>query len=239
MSQQLWGTPAQQVSYECFYQGEWWSAVEHEESPMRVFIRVNGEVQWSMRSQPWVFLSGWMVKCSGAWGVTHEGFYQGEWWSAVEHDESTMRVFIRVTGEMQWSMSHPWGLSGWMVQCSGVNHEGFYQGEWRGAVEHDESTMRVFIWMNGEVQWSEATVEKYWIRQQWKCTGSGNSGKVPDLSTLQLHSFRDTWSSPPKKVSRPAKIKRCKHRPHKNYRQTTTHALVYQKPISIPFFGTF
>ena len=56
----------------------------------------------------------------------------------------------------------------------------------------------------------QATVEKYWIRQQWKSTGSGNSGKVPDLSTLQSHSFRDTGSSPPKKVSMPAKIKRCK-----------------------------
>ena len=62
-------------------------------------------------------------------------------------------------------------------------------------MEH-ESTMRVFIWMNGEVQWSEATVEKYWIRQQWKCTGSGNSGKVLDLSTLQLHSFRHLIFSP-------------------------------------------
>ena len=30
--------------------------MEHDESPMRVFIRVNGEVQWSMMSQ-------------------HEGFY--------------------------------------------------------------------------------------------------------------------------------------------------------------------
>ena len=163
MSQQLWGTRAQQVNYECFYQGEWWSAMEHEESPMSVFIRVNGEVQWSMMSQPWGF-------------------------------------FIRVTGEMQWSMSHPWGfLSGWMVQCSGawwVNHEGFYQGEWRGAVEHDESIHEGFYldeW-GGAVEWGnsgkvldQATVEMYWIRQQWKSTGSCNIGNVLDQATVEKY----------------------------------------------------
>ena len=233
------------VNHEGFYQGEWWSAVEHDESTMRVFIRVNGEVQWSMMSQPWGFLSGWMVKCSGAWWVNHEGFYQGEWWSAVEHDESTMRVFIRVNGEVQWSMmsqpwgflsgwmvsavehdestmrvfirvngevqwsmmSQPWGfLSGWLGRCSGawVTHEG-YQGEWCSVVEHDESTMKVFIRVNEEVQWSMSQPWGFlsgWmgrcsgVRQQWKSTGSGNSGKVLDLSTLQLHSFRHLIFSP-------------------------------------------
>ena len=182
---------ASQLWVVVFYQGDRGDAVEHDESPMRDFIRANGEMQWSMMSQPWGFLSGRMVNCSGAW-VNHEGFYQGEWWNAVEHDESTMRGFIRVNGEMQWSMmSQPWGfLSGWM-RCSGswwVTHECFYQGEW-GAVEHDELPMRVirvnevqwsmtshtwrfllgwmarsseawwanheiFIWVNGDVQWS-------------------------------------------------------------------------------------
>ena len=84
-----------------FYQGDRGDAVEHDESPMRDFIRANGEMQWSMMSHPWVFLSGWM-RCSGAWWVAHEG-YQGEW-GAMEHDESPMKVFIRVNGKEQWSM---------------------------------------------------------------------------------------------------------------------------------------
>ena len=161
MSQQLWGTPAQQVNYELLF-----------------FV---------------LFSSGWMMKCSGARWVSHDFFF--------------FFFFF---------------LPGWMGRCSGawwVYHEFFfYQGEWGGAVKNDESTMRGFIRVNGEEQWNmataeipeQATVEKYWIRQQWKSTGSGNSGKVPDLSTLKSHSFRDTGSSPPKKVSMPAKIKRCK-----------------------------
>ena len=44
----------------------------------------------------------------------------------------------------------------------------------------------------------------------------GNSGKVPGLGTLQSHSFRDTGSTPPKHVSRPANIKRCKLQAHNN-----------------------
>ena len=88
-------------------------------------------------SQLWVcfsfFLSGWLGRCSGAWRVTHEGFYQGEWWSAVEHDEST------------------WGfLLGWMRYSGAwrVNLEGFCKGEWQGAVKHDEPTMRFLSgWM--------------------------------------------------------------------------------------------
>ena len=79
------------------------------------------------------FLSGWLGRCSGAWRVTHEGFYQGEWWSAVEHDEST------------------WGfLLGWMRYSGAwrVNLEGFCKGEWQGAVKHDEPTMRFLSgWM--------------------------------------------------------------------------------------------
>ena len=35
-----------------FYQGEWGGAVKNDESTMRGFIRVNGEVQWSMTTQP-------------------------------------------------------------------------------------------------------------------------------------------------------------------------------------------
>ena len=188
---------ARGVTHEGFYQGEWWSAMEHEESAMSVFIRVNGEVQWSTRSHPWGFLSGWMVKCNGAWGVSHECFYQGEWWSAVEHEESPMRVFIRVNGEVQWSMmSQPWGfLSGWLGRCSGawVTHEG-YQGEWCSVVE---STMKVFIRVNEEVQWS--MMSQPWgflsgwmgrcsgVRQQWKSTGSGNSGNVLDQATAEKY----------------------------------------------------
>ena len=126
---------ASQLWVVVFYQGDRGDAVEHDESPMRDFIRANGEMQWSMMSQPWGFLSGW-IRCSGPW-VTHECFYQGEW-GAVEHDELPMRV-IRMN-EVQWSMtSHPWRfLLGWMARSSEAwwaNHE-------------------IFIWVNGEVQWS-------------------------------------------------------------------------------------
>ena len=146
-------------------------------SNLHAAINLNscGEHRHSKSTMRLLFLSGWMIKCSGAQWVSHEFF-----------------CFCF--------------LPGWMGRCSGawlVNHEGFYQGEWGGEVEHGNSRKVPESTGSG-------TGEKYWIKQQWKSTRSGNSGKVPDLSTLQLHSFRDTGSSPPKKVSRPANIKRCK-----------------------------
>ena len=66
----------------------------------------------------------------------------------------------------------------------------FYQVEWGGAVEHDSSTMRGFIRVNGEEKWNMATAEKYpkvLDQEQEKSTGSSNSGKVLDQATVEKY----------------------------------------------------